>query len=193
MYSHGMVEVFVQPLNLAVAYQILNNIRSGQMRSCLAMGLEEKDLKTLIDPNCMGALVNSSVPWFRVVVDGTVVHRLLEHVRTSEEEELIRRSVTLGGSSLMIHEIFGLPAKEVAVRREVLGVPNRKGRVPNVSERDEALLWQYWIKLTKSHGTDFGDMRSVLDVAILMTECVPALSLAMIWKVIQSWIAQDLV
>ncbi|WVV63677.1 STY4526/YPO1902 family pathogenicity island replication protein [Pseudomonas batumici] len=66
-------------MNLAVASQILDNIKNGQLRSCLAMGFEEKDLKTLIDPRSMGTLVNSPVPWFKVAVDGTVVHRLLAH------------------------------------------------------------------------------------------------------------------
>jgi len=33
-----MVEVHVLPLNLAVAFQVLDNIKNGQLRSCLAMG-----------------------------------------------------------------------------------------------------------------------------------------------------------
>ena len=69
----------MHPLNLAIAFQILDNIKNGQLRSCMAMGFEEKDLQILIDPRSMGTLVNSPVPWFKVVVDGTIVHRLLVH------------------------------------------------------------------------------------------------------------------
>lgn len=183
----------MHPLNLAVAFQILNNIKNGQLRSCLAMGFEEKDLKTLIDPHCMGALVNSPVPWFKVVVDGVVVNRLLAHAKHSEEEELITRAIALGGSSPMMQELFGLPAKEVAVRRAILGVPNRKGRWPNVSAEEETCLWKLWIKYTKEQNTDLKDLRSVLEAAMAMTGHQPALNLAMIWNTIKSWIEQDLV
>lgn len=183
----------MHPLNLAVAFQILNNIKNGQLRSCLAMGFEEKDLKTLVDPHCMGTLVNSPVPWFKVVVDGVVVNRLLAHAKHSEEEDLVNRAIALGGSSSMIYELFGLPAKEVAVRRAILGIPNRKGRWPNVSAESETILWKLWVRFTQEKGTDLKDPRSILETAIAMAEVQPALNLAMIWNTIKSWIEQDLV
>ncbi|MGY2224968.1 DUF2857 domain-containing protein [Pseudomonas gingeri] len=183
----------MHPLNLAVAFQIMNNIKNGQLRNCLAMGLEEKDLQTLIDPHCMGALVNSPVPWFKVVVNGPVVHRLLSHVKDSEEEDLISRAITLGASSPMILELFGLSAKEVAIRRTMLGIPHRKGRWPLVGSQEEISLWEHWVRLTQELDTDLKDSRSVLKVAMQMTECVPRLNLAMVWSLVQSWIAEGLV
>ncbi|BBP76672.1 DUF2857 domain-containing protein [Pseudomonas gingeri NCPPB 3146 = LMG 5327] len=180
-------------LNLAVAFQIMNNIKNGQLRNCLAMGLEEKDLQTLIDPHCMGALVNSPVPWFKVVVNGPVVHRLLSHVKDSEEEDLISRAITLGASSPMILELFGLSAKEVAIRRTMLGIPHRKGRWPQVGAEEELCLWEHWVRLTKEQATDPGDPRAVLLVAMGMTECEPELNLTMVWSLVQSWIEQGLV
>ncbi|WP_338523608.1 DUF2857 domain-containing protein [Pseudomonas batumici] len=181
------------PLNLAVAFQVLDNIKNGQLRSCLAMGFEEKDLQTLIDPHSMVALVNSPVPWFKVVVDGTIVHRLLAHARNMNEEDMIRRAIGLGASATMITELFGLPPKETAVRRDILGIPSRKGRWPKIGPEQEAILWGHWVQLTKEQGTNLRDMRAVLEVAMLMTEREPTQNLAMVWSIIQGWIAQDLV
>lgn len=191
--NHGVVEVSVHPLNLAVAFQILNNIKNGQLRSCLAMGFEEHDLKTLVDPLCMGALVNSPVPWFKVVVDGVAVRRVIAHAKNTEEDDVINRALTLGASSPMILELFGLPPKEVAVRRSILGVPQRRGRWPHVGAEDETVLWKHWVSLTKELNTNCKDPRSVLDVAMVMAEREKSLNLAMIWSAIQSWIIQDLV
>ncbi|MGY2170745.1 STY4526/YPO1902 family pathogenicity island replication protein [Pseudomonas gingeri] len=181
------------PLNLAVAFQIMNNIKNGQLRNCLAMGIEERDLQALIDSHCMGALVNSPVPWFKVVVNGPVLHRLLAHLQSTEEEELIRRAIILGSSSPMILELFGLCAKEVSLRRSMLGIPHRKGRWPLVGSEEEISLWEHWGRLTKEQGTDLQDPRSVLKVAMQMTECVPRLNLAMVWSLVQSWITEGLV
>ncbi|QQD57689.1 DUF2857 domain-containing protein [Pseudomonas fluorescens BBc6R8] len=183
----------MHPLNLAVAFQILNNIKNGQLRSCLAMGLEENDLKILIDPLCMGVLVNSPVPWFKVVVDGVAVRRVLAHAKNTEEDELINRAILLGASSPMILELFGLPSKESSIRREILGVPQRRGRWPHVGPEDEAILWKHWVSLTKELGTDLRDPRAVFDVAMIMAERERSLNLAIIWSAIQSWIAQGLV
>lgn len=183
----------MHPLNLAVAFQIMSNIKNGQLRSCLAMGFEEKHLQTLIDPRCMGALVNSPVPWFKVLVDGDVVQRLLSHTRDSDEEDLISRAIRLGASSPMILELFGLSPKEVAIRRTMLGIPYRKGRWPTVAHDQEMRLWGHWVRLAKEQDTDAQDPRSVLQAAMLMTECEPTLNLAMVWNLVQGWIAEALV
>lgn len=93
----------------------------------------------------------------------------------------------------MILELFGLPPKEVAVRRSILGVPQRRGRWPHVGAEDETVLWKHWVSLTKELNTNCKDPRSVLDVAMVMAERETSLNLAMIWSAIQSWIIQDLV
>ncbi|WP_369684073.1 STY4526/YPO1902 family pathogenicity island replication protein [Pseudomonas gingeri] len=73
-------------------------------------------------------------------MNGPVVHRLLTHVKCSEEEDLIRRAITLGASSPMILELFGLSAKEVAIRCTMLGISHRKGRWPLVGFQEEIIL-----------------------------------------------------
>jgi len=141
----------------------------------------------------MGTLVNSPVPWFKVVVDGIVVHRLLAHASNTGEEDTIRRAISLGASTPMITELFGLPPKEVAIRRDILGIPCRKGRWPLVGPEEEIRLWPHWVRLTKEQGTNLRDSRSVLEVVMSMAECEPTLNLAMVWNLVQSWITEGLV
>lgn len=180
------------PLNLAVALQVLNNMRNGQLRSCLAMGFAEQDLKDLIEPQCMSVLVNAPVPWFRVVVDSLVVQRLLAQARDTEEDQLIMCALQNGASSPLIHDLFGLSAKEVALRRHMLGLPNRKGRWPAVNQEQERSLWDRWTSLTRETPIDPRDSRALLKVAIKMSQSVPPLNLTMVWNTLQSWIEQDL-
>jgi len=180
------------PLNLAVALQVLNDMRNGQLRSCLAMGFAEQDLKDLIEPHCMSVLVNAPVPWFRVMVDSTVVQRLLAQAKDNEEDQLIMCALQNGASSPLIHDLFGLSAKEVALRRAMLGLPNRKGRWPAVNQEQERALWDRWSSLNQENPADPRDGRALLKLAIKMTHSVPPLNLTMVWNTLQSWIEQDL-
>ncbi|QXI26253.1 STY4526/YPO1902 family pathogenicity island replication protein [Pseudomonas vanderleydeniana] len=182
----------MHPLNMAAAFQIMSNIKNGQLRHCLAMGFDEKDLSTLSDPRYMGALANSPVPWFKLLIDGEVVHRLLAHVRDGDEEALISRAISLGASASMIQELFGLPPKEVAVRRNMLGLEYRKGRWPLIGHEEEMRLWNHWQRISKEQGTDIQNPHSMLHAAMLMTECEPALNLTMVWTQVQRWMADDL-
>jgi hypothetical protein len=180
------------PLNLAVALQILDDIRRGQLRSCLEMGFAEHHLRELIEPQCMSLLVNASVPWVKVVVDSPVVQRLLAQAKQNEEDQLIMEAVKLGASSLLIHDLFGLTAKEVALRRSILGIPNRKGRWPALTQEQEQALWQHWVQIGKGTSTDPRDARALLQVAIRLTQLMPEVNLTMIWNTLQSWIQQEL-
>lgn len=181
------------PLNLAVAFQILSDIRNGQLRSCLAMGFSEQDLKDLVEPQCMSMLVNAPVPWFKVVVDGLIVRRLLVQAKSCEDDQLVMRALKVGASSSMIHQLFGLSAKEVALRRSILDLPNRRGRWPAVNQEQERALWDHWVNAIKSFPDAPHDSRALLNVAIQVTEKLPSLNLAMVWTTIQSWIEQDLI
>ncbi|MCO8165912.1 DUF2857 domain-containing protein [Pseudomonas sp. LJDD11] len=180
------------PLNLAVAYQILEDLRRGQMRSCLEMGFAEHDLKSLIEPSCMSLLVNAPVPWVRVVVDNLMVQRLLTQARKDEEDRLIMQAISAGASSPLIHELFGLSAKEVALRRGILGIPNRRGRWPVMTQPQEQTLWELWVKYGQQTSTDPRDARALLVTAMQLTEAMPEVNLTMVWNTLQSWIEQDL-
>ncbi|RRV04571.1 DUF2857 family protein [Pseudomonas sp. v388] len=180
------------PLNLAVAYQVLEDIRRGELRSCLAMGFAEHHLKDLIEPHCMSLLVNANVPWVKVVVDSPVVQRLLAQARKNEEDLLVMQAVRLGASSLLIHELFGLTAKEVALRRSILGIPNRKGRWPSLTQEQEQALWQHWLTFGKGTSADPRDARALLRVAMQIVEQMPQVNLMMVWNTLKSWIDQEL-
>jgi len=180
----------VHSLNLAVAFQVLDNIKNGLQRSCLAMGFEEKDLQILIDPESIGALVDLPVLRYRVVLDGTVVHRLSARARDKDEEDMIRRAIVLGASTPMITKLFGLQAKEIAVWRDILGVPYRRGRWPKAAPEYDAILWEHWVRLTKEQDINLRKVRSFLAIAMQMTECEPALNLPMVWGIIKCWITQ---
>lgn len=181
------------PLNMAIAFQLLNDIRNGQLRSCLAMGFSEDHLKDLMEPRCMSVLVNASVPWFKVVVDNVVVQRLLTQAKGCDEDQLIMRAIEVGASSPLIYQMFGLSAKEVALRRSVLNVPNRRGRWPSLSQEQERSLWNLWIRFMKDNPIDFRDERALLERGIILAEQMPDINLTMIWNTIKSWIEQDLV
>jgi hypothetical protein len=181
------------PLNMAIAFQLLNDIRNGQLRSCLAMGFSEDHLKDLMEPRCMSVLVNASVPWFKVAVDNVVVQRLLAQAKSGDEDQLIMRAIEIGASSPLIHQMFGLSAKEVALRRAMLNVPNRRGRWPSLSQEQERELWDQWVRFMKDEPMDHRDERALLSRAISLTERMPALNLTMVWNTIKSWIEQDLV
>jgi hypothetical protein len=180
------------PLNLAIALQILNDIRNGQLRSCLAMGFAEQDLRDFIEPQCMSVLVNAPVPWFKVVVDPVVLQRLLAQAKDREDEQLIDAALEQGGSSPLIHEVFGLTNKEISLRRTMLGIPNRKGRWPAISQAQERELWNAWSNLVKDCPIKTGDVRTRLKVAIQLSQRLPSLNLTMVWNTIQGWIEQDL-
>jgi len=181
------------PLNMAIAFQLLNDIRNGQLRSCLAMGFSEDNLKDLMEPRCMSILVNAAVPWFNVVVDNLVVQRLLIQAKGADEDQLIMKAIEVGASSVLIYQLFGLSPKEVALRRALLNMPNRKGRWPALSQDQERQLWDLWVTYSKETPMDFRDDRALLSIAIRLTEEMPTINLTMVWNMIKSWIEQDLV
>jgi hypothetical protein len=141
----------------------------------------------------MSMLVNAPVPWFKVVVDGLIVRRLLVQAKSCEDDQLVMRALKVGASSSMIHQLFGLSAKEVALRRSILDLPNRRGRWPAVNQEQERALWDHWVNAIKSFPNAPHDSRALLNVAIQVTEKLPGLNLAMVWTTIQSWIEQDLI
>lgn len=180
------------PLNLAVAYQVLEDIRRGQLRSCLEMGFTEHHLKDLIEPHCMSLLVNANVPWVKVVVDSPVVQRLLTQAKNNDEDQLVMDAIRSGASSLLMHELFGLTAKEVSLRRSILGIPNRKGRWPALTQEQEQALWKHWLRLGKGTSTNPRDARALLQVVIRVTDLMAPVNLMTVWNTLQSWIQQEL-
>jgi hypothetical protein len=180
------------PLNQAVVAQALHDLRNGQLRRCQAMGFSAKALEALKHPELVSVLTNAAVAWCSVTVNPGVLQRLLEQVRDVEEEiEAIDRMLRLGASTEMVSQFHGLTHQEVALRRQVLGLPQRKGRWPVLTEAQDATLWERWSAGIKSRGITLQDDASMLSLGMDLAE-EQALPLSVVWSAIRNWIEQGL-
>ena len=175
------------PLNQAVVAQALHDLRNGQLRRCQAMGFTGPALEALKHPALVSLLVNAHVAWCSVQVNGKVLDRLLDQVReVAREIESIDRLLRLGASTEMMSELHGLSHQEVALRRQVLGLPAHKGRWPVLTEQQDAELWKRWSDEIKSRGIDAHDTPAMLELAMALAE-KEGVALAVVWAAINAW------
>lgn len=180
------------PLNHAVIAQALYDLRNGQLRRCKAMGFGEEDLDALKHPALISVLANASVSWCSVSVNREVLRRLLKQAQDVEEEiATVDRMLRLGASTEMVSRFYGLTHQEVALRREVLSLPKRKGRHPVLDEEQDTELWRRWKVVTSSRNVELEDETSVLDAAMDLAEGME-LPLSVVWAAIKNWIDQGL-
>jgi hypothetical protein len=180
------------PLNQAVVIQALHDLRHGQLHRCLDMGFTERELEALKWPALATLLVNARVPWCTVMVDRDVLGRLIDQAREIEREvATVDRLLRLGASSEMICQRHGLTHQEVALRRELLGLPGRKGRHPTLSAEQEAELWRAWKTELAERDLAPSEEDELLEWVMARAEAM-AVPLAVIWAVVQDWIAQGL-
>lgn len=191
------------PINEAILSQVLHNMRNGQLKRCLEMGLEPEILAQLQQPSVLSLLLNTPVSWCTVSIDADMVKRLLTGAERSEDEaRMIERALRLGGTTQMLQQFFGLSPQDVALQRLIIGVTPRRGRWREFSEEMDAHLWYRWTHLMEEHQVGLKDSIALLDIAMLVAEelNVPhdthdpadSLSLAVIWSRIQDWIKQGL-
>jgi hypothetical protein len=181
------------PLNQAVIAQALHDLRNGQLRRCKAMGFGEPELDALKQPAMISVLLNSTVSWCSVKVNREVLQRLLSQVRDVEKEiAAIDRMLRLGASTEMVSQFYGLTHQEVALRRDILGLPKRKGRHPVLSEAQDAELWERWKLHVQERRVGLDDDGSMLEIALDLAEQLN-LPAAVVWGSIRSWIDQGLV
>ncbi len=150
------------PLNQAVIAQALYDLRNGQLRRCKAMGFGEAELDALKHPALISVLANASVSWCSVTVNREVLQRLLNQAQDVEKEiATVDRMLRLGASTEMVSRFYGLTHQEVALRREILGLPKRKGRHPVLDETQDTELWRQWKAVTSSRNVDLEDETSI--------------------------------
>ena len=181
------------PLNQAVIAQALHDLRNGQLRRCKAMGFGERELDALKHPALISVLVNATVSWCSVKVNREVLQRLLRQVEDVEKEiATIDRMLRLGASTEMVSKFYGLTHQEVALRRDILGLPKRKGRHPVLSEEQETELWARWKPAVEQCGVALDDDGAMLELTLSLAEelAIPA---SVIWATVHSWIDQGLV
>src|SRR3989344_1807632 len=180
------------PLNQAVIAQALHDLRNGQLRRCLGMGFGEEELDALKHPELVSVLVNASVAWCSVSVNREVLKRLLRQVHDVEREiATVDRMLRLGASTEMVSRFYGLTHQEAALRREILGLPKRKGRPPVLDETQDTELWRQWKAVTSSRNVDLEDETSILDAAMDLAEGM-SLPLSVVWAAIRNWVDQGL-
>ena len=180
------------PLNQAVIAQALYDLRNGQLRRCKAMGFVEEELDALKHPALISVLANVNVSWCSVSVNREVLRRLLKQAQDVEKEiATVDRMLRLGASTEMVSRFYGLTHQEVALRREVLGLPKRKGRHPVLDEEQDTELWRRWKVVTSSRNVELEDETSVLDAAMDLAEGME-LPLSVVWAAIKNWIDQGL-
>jgi hypothetical protein len=181
------------PLNQAVIAQALHDLRNGQLRRCKAMGFGEQDLDALKHPELVSVLANATVSWCSVKVNREVLQRLLRQMEDIEKEiATVDRMLLLGASTEMVSRFFGLTHQEVALRRDMLGLPKRKGRHPVLSEEQDTALWELWKPAIKERGIALNDDMAMLNLTLDLAEEL-ALPASVIWAAIRGWIDQGLV
>lgn len=181
------------PLNQAVIAQALHNLRNGQLRRCKAMGFGDQDLDALKHPELVSMLVNATVSWCSVKVNREVLQRLLNQAEDVEKEiATVDRMLRLGASTEMVSKFYGLTHQEGALRRDVLGLPKRKGRHPVLSEEQDTGLWGLWKPAVEQRGIALDDDMAMLDLTLDLAEEL-ALPASVIWATIRGWIDQGLV
>lgn len=180
------------PLNQAVVAQALHDLRNGQLRRCLAMGFGQQELDVLKQPGIVALLANAHVPWCTVTVNKNVLWRLISQIRDIQSDITnIDRMLKLGASTEMICTFYGLTHQEVALRREVLGLPKRKGRHPVLTEEQEAELWRRWKPLIAERDVPLGENTGMLSLAMDLAESLNV-PLSVVWSSIRGWLDQGL-
>lgn len=181
------------PLNQAVIAQALHDLRNGQLRRCKAMGFGERELDALKHPALVSVLINATVSWCSVKVNRDVLQRLLRQVEDVEKEiATVDRMLRLGASTEMVGKFYGLTHQEVALRRDILGLPKRKGRHPVLTEAQETGLWERWKPAIEQRGIALDDDMAMLELTLDLAEDL-AIPASVIWATTRSWIDQGLV
>lgn len=181
------------PLNQAVVAQALHDLRNGQLRRCKTMGFGADELHALKQPALVSLLMNATVSWCSVKINRDVVHRLLRQVENAEKDiATVDRMLRLGASTEMVSRFYGLTHEEVAVRRDILGLPKRRGRHQVLSEEQDTELWEHWKPAIDQRGIALDDDIAMLELTLDLAEDL-ALPACVIWTTIHSWIDQRLV
>ncbi|WP_110972557.1 DUF2857 domain-containing protein [Pseudomonas huaxiensis] len=181
------------PLNQAVIAQALHDMRNGQLRRCKAMGFDDDDLAALKEPSQVSVLLNASVSWCTVTVNHEVLRRLLRQLDNVEQEIAnVDRMLRLGASTEMVAGFYGLTHQEIALRRDILGLPKRKGRHPVLSEAQDTELWEAWKPEFDARRIAINDDLALLALTLDLAEILghPA---SVIWATVRSWIDEGLV
>jgi hypothetical protein len=121
-----------------------------------------------------------------------VLKRILNQAHDVEQEiATVDRMLRLGANSEMVSRFFGLTHQEVALRRDILGLPKRKGRHPALDEAQDANLWKHWKAAIEERQMALDDNAAMLMLAMDLAEAL-SLPMSVVWASICRWIDQGL-
>jgi hypothetical protein len=80
----------------------------------------------------------------------------------------------------------------VALRRDILGLPKRKGRHPVLDEAQDVALWEHWKAAVAQRDIALHDEVAMLTLSMDLAETM-SLPMSVIWAAIRNWIDQGLV
>jgi len=177
------------PLNQAVISQALMALRLGLFQQLKSMGFTALEIEALKRPALVSILANSSVVWCEVKPNHDVLGRLLNHIHAIEPSvPIIDRMLRLGASSEMIHYFYGLHRPEVAVRREVVGMPGHRGRPKVIGEETENRLWERWQEAITKKPPQTNDETVNIMIEIAEAEHV---TLDKVWSVVSDYFVEE--
>lgn len=136
-------------LNQAIINELLNHLGRGEIGYCTQLGFSEQELAALeqLTYQEIADLANSKASFALVSINHEAFWRMLEIVKeNSYQRNIADRALTLGASSEILYELYGMSSAEVSARRKVLGIKESMGRKPNASEQEEHQVWGYWVK-----------------------------------------------
>jgi hypothetical protein len=152
------------------------------------MGFDRHDLEALKHPQSVSVLTHSTMLWCDPKVKPTLVKQLLfRGSEISGDMDRIDRMLRSGASTEMMTKYLGLTNQEVALRRSVLGLDERRGRYPNLSEEQLRALWGHWRTLVSDRRVSPNDDDAMMTIAIELAERLK-LPAASIWSAIRYWI-----
>jgi len=175
-------------INEAVVAQFCEDMRNGQLHRCSANGFPDEVIERMKIPEVASALADAPVQWCLVTPDPhTVANIVNAALKGNDEVILIDRYLRAGASTEQISSKFGLTHREVAMRRQILGLEGRKGRPAEIKEEEEILLWQAWSARLNAGHINPANESELWRFALEHAEEHP-ISLASAWAHIQSWI-----
>lgn len=179
-------------LNQSIITDILHDLKNGKLRRCLSLGFTIEDLVDLKKPEIRTILVNTSVPWCKIIINHDVLRALINSADEALQEALlIDRMLGLSASSKMICEVFALTQREVAFRRSLLGLEKRQGRWTELTDEQENELWRYWLTLVDKYQLNVHDERDKAKSCMWLAE-EKNLTMAQLWMAIEKWVKEGL-
>ncbi|VUS42638.1 DUF2857 domain-containing protein [Klebsiella spallanzanii] len=137
----------IDTINQAVLSQVIQELKKGNVRYCEALGFNFDELSELnvLTLDELIYLSRSSVLFINISINHEILNKMIIKARQERVfQQIINKSIMLGGSISLINHYFGLPAAEISARRRLMNIKVRQGRNQKPDVEDEVNLWNRW-------------------------------------------------